>query len=57
MDIERVRQIVRSPERIDVLYQGTPVWIESIMNDNTVEVTNLETRNRFQTSVNSLVER
>lgn len=30
MDFERVRQIVKSEETIEVLHQGKPVWIESL---------------------------
>ena len=29
MDINRVKQILSSSSRIDVTYQGVPVWIES----------------------------
>ncbi len=29
MDIKRVKQILSSSSRIDVTYQGVPVWIES----------------------------
>lgn len=30
MEIERAKQIVQSPEKITVLYQGEPVWIEMV---------------------------
>lgn len=29
MDLKRVKQILSSSSRIDVTYQGVPVWIES----------------------------
>jgi small acid-soluble spore protein H (minor) len=30
MDLNRANQIVESPERIKVTYQGVPVWIQTI---------------------------
>jgi small acid-soluble spore protein H (minor) len=30
MDLNRANQIVESPERIKVTYQGVPVWIQRI---------------------------
>jgi small acid-soluble spore protein H (minor) len=30
MDIQRARQIIESPEKITVIYQGTPVWIDNV---------------------------
>jgi small acid-soluble spore protein H (minor) len=38
MDKKRAEQILHTPERIDVLYEGKPVWIEGI-NDSTANVT------------------
>ena len=29
MDVKRVKQILSSSSRIDVTYEGVPVWIES----------------------------
>ena len=29
MDVKRVKQILSSSSRIDVTYEGIPVWIES----------------------------
>ncbi|KFN02713.1 H-type small acid-soluble spore protein [Bacillus clarus] len=29
MDIKRVKQILSSSSRIDVMYEGMPVWIDS----------------------------
>lgn len=34
MNVERANQIIDSPEKIKVTYQGTPVWIESIDDGN-----------------------
>lgn len=30
MDVKRVKQILSSSSRIDVTYEGVPVWIESL---------------------------
>jgi small acid-soluble spore protein H (minor) len=30
MDLERAKEILRSPEKIEVKYRGIPVWIEMI---------------------------
>lgn len=34
MDFERARQIIISDETIEVLYDGSPVWIESLNPEN-----------------------
>ncbi|MBA4494820.1 H-type small acid-soluble spore protein [Paenactinomyces guangxiensis] len=34
MDIQRANQIVESPEKIKVTYQGVPVWIQTIDDGN-----------------------
>ncbi|WP_028778315.1 H-type small acid-soluble spore protein [Shimazuella kribbensis] len=30
MDVNRVEEILNSPEKITVTYQGDPVWIQSV---------------------------
>ncbi|WP_027365790.1 H-type small acid-soluble spore protein [Desulfotruncus alcoholivorax] len=30
MDVQRVQQIINSRETIEVLHNGTPVWIEGV---------------------------
>ncbi|CCQ97801.1 Small acid-soluble spore protein, H-type [[Clostridium] ultunense Esp] len=30
MDVSRANEILRSPEKIDVFYQGEPVWIDEV---------------------------
>lgn len=30
MDIQRAQEIIDSPDRITVTYQGVPVWLESV---------------------------
>jgi len=34
MDVGRAKQIVDSPETIEVLYQGVPVWIQNVNEGN-----------------------
>lgn len=33
MQTKRVREILNSPDEIEVVYKNTPVWIESVNND------------------------
>ncbi|GAE27519.1 hypothetical protein JCM9140_3671 [Halalkalibacter wakoensis JCM 9140] len=35
MDAKRVKQILASPANIDVVYNGTSVWIDSLHEDET----------------------
>ncbi|MBA4541462.1 MULTISPECIES: H-type small acid-soluble spore protein [Thermoactinomyces] len=30
MDLERAKEILKSPEHIEVTYRGRPVWIEMV---------------------------
>lgn len=34
MDIGRAKQIIDSPTEIEVLYQGVPVWIQTVNEGN-----------------------
>ncbi|NLZ38719.1 MAG: H-type small acid-soluble spore protein [Firmicutes bacterium] len=38
MDKTRAKQIINSPDKIEVYYQGKPVWLESI-EENSAYVT------------------
>ena len=58
MDINRAKQIVNASEKINVLYQGSPVWIEGISEDNIAEVTSLSGRKtKMEIPVSLLEER
>lgn len=35
MDLKRAKEIIASPVMINVMYNGTPIYIESITSDNT----------------------
>lgn len=56
MDNKRARQIVESLGVIEVLYNGSPVWIENIK-DNTAEVSYIDTKNKAEVQVEKLIER
>ncbi|AEV69536.1 H-type small acid-soluble spore protein [Acetivibrio clariflavus] len=57
MDSNRAKQIMESKGVIEVLYQGDPVWIENVLDDNTVQVSNLQTNVKQDVPVNMLVEK
>ncbi|HOQ01428.1 MAG TPA: H-type small acid-soluble spore protein [Acetivibrio clariflavus] len=57
MDSKRAKQIMESKGVIEVLYQGDPVWIENVLDDNTVQVSNLQTNVKQDVPVNMLVEK
>ncbi|OUB23680.1 small, acid-soluble spore protein, H family [Bacillus thuringiensis serovar yunnanensis] len=40
MDVKRVKQILSSSSRIDVTYEGVPVWIESCDEAQVYDVSN-----------------
>lgn len=57
MDKKRASEILsQTKETIQVLYNGSPVWIEDVNNNNTAEVTDLNTHNRVEAPVSKLVE-
>lgn len=58
MDISRAREILESKDSIDVLYHGSPVWIEGLSNNNMAEVTKLKGfKQRIEVPVNMLEEK
>lgn len=58
LDCARARQILTSKENIDVLYNGSPVWIEGVSDNNVAEVTALSgSRQRKEVPVNLLIEK
>jgi H-type small acid-soluble spore protein len=56
LDNQRARQIVKSLGVIEVLYNGSPVWIEDI-NGYTAEVSYINTKNKVEVQVENLIER
>lgn len=55
MDNKRARQIVESLGVIEVLYNGSPVWIENI-NENTAEVSFFDSKNKAEVQIEELTE-
>jgi small acid-soluble spore protein H (minor) len=55
LDNERARQIVESLGVIEVLYNGSPVWIENIK-ENIAEVSYIDTNNKAEVQVEKLTE-
>jgi len=56
LDINRAKQIIHSPEKIQVLYQGRPVWINAIQTDQHADIQFMDSQERSQVSINKLVE-
>ena len=56
MNTKRAEEIVDSLGVIEVLYQGSPIWIEQINGDK-VQIQDLNTQQRCEVPVNDLVER
>lgn len=56
LDSKRVKEIMTSSDNIEVLYQGSPVWLENIKDNNTVQVTHLDTHSREDVPIYKLVE-
>lgn len=55
MDKNRAEQILSDPAKIDVQYQGRPVWIEGV-NETTANVTFLGTCKTMDVPFNELKE-
>lgn len=57
MDVSRARAIIQSPGSIEVLYQGSPVWLERVLDNNTAEITNFNDNRKDTVPVYLLVEK
>lgn len=57
MDTIRAQQIIESDQVIEVLHEGTPVWIEKVMNNSIAQVSNIQTNERKEVPVYMLVEK
>ena len=58
MDKTRAQQIIAAKENIDVLFQGTPVWIEGVSDNSVAEVTRMTgSRLKLEVPVSKLEER
>lgn len=56
MDITRARQILQSKDSVQVLHQGSPVWIERVMENNTAEISYFSDNRKDTVPVYMLVE-
>ncbi|KNY29174.1 H-type small acid-soluble spore protein [Pseudobacteroides cellulosolvens] len=56
MDSIRAKEIISSGKLIQVLYQGSPVWLENVKDNNTAEVTRLDRKDKIEVPVYLLVE-
>jgi len=57
LDSKRAKEILKSHDSIQVLYQDTPVWLENVKENNIAEVTKLDNRqDRIEVPVYMLVE-
>jgi H-type small acid-soluble spore protein len=57
MDNNRAKEILnQTKENIQVLYNGSPVWIEDVNTNNTAQVTDLNNHEIIEAPVNKLVE-
>ena len=57
MDSNRAKKIMESKGVIEVLYEGSPVWIENVLDSNTVQVSNIQTNDKQDVPANMLVEK
>lgn len=56
LDSKRAHEIIKSNESIQVLYQGTPVWLESVKDNNVAAVTRMDKKDKIEVPVYMLVE-
>lgn len=56
MEIQRAKEIMSAPEKIEVHFDGTSVWIEDIIN-NTANVTVMRTSRSMEVPVEDLEEK
>ncbi len=57
MDNIRAKQIMDSDGVIEVLYQGSPVWIENILDNNTAQISDMQSNQKKEVPVYTLVEK
>lgn len=56
MDSVRAKEIIKSKEAIQVLYQGSPVWLESVGENNVAKATKMDSNEKIEVPVSLLVE-
>lgn len=57
MDSQRAKQILnQTKENIQVLYNGSPVWIEDVKSNNIAEVKDLNSHMKLEAPLSKLIE-
>jgi H-type small acid-soluble spore protein len=56
LDSKRVKEIINTPYKVEVLFEGTPVWLENVTDNNTAVVTYIDTHSKDTVPVYKLVE-
>ncbi len=56
MDSQRAKEIMKSGDIVQVLYQGSPVWLDKVNDNNVAEVTRLDRKDKLEVPVYLLVE-
>lgn len=56
MDIGKAKQILESHGVIEVLHDGSPVWIENIIDGDKALVSYIDTKKRIELPLEELVE-
>lgn len=56
LDSKRAQEIIDSPSQITVLYHGDPVYIENVKDNNTAQVTYIDSHKKEEVPVYKLVE-
>jgi len=57
MDAARAQQIIESDQVIEVLHEGSPVWIEKVMDNNMAHVSYIHTKEEKDVPLYMLVEK
>lgn len=57
MDAKRAKEIINSADQIQVLHQGSPIWIEKVMENNTAEIRHMDGNRKETVPVYMLIER
>lgn len=56
MDANRARMIMKSPEEIQVMHEGSPVWIKKVLDNNSAEISFLENNKKEIIPLIQLIE-
>jgi len=57
MDNKRANEILHNTKgTIEVLYQGSPVWLEDVKSNNNAVVSNIDTHEKSEVPIYKLVE-